>query len=241
MGHPNEGTVRDIYAAMARGDGRAIGAPIHTDAVWHIPGHSQLTGTYTGLNEVFDFWRRVAEMSDDGLRLEVLDVLANDERAAGLSAAGRPAAPTCSRNRGFTTCASRMGLSPRRGSTTRIRTPMASSGAGEPDVAARRVPVHTPSGHRHTSSQDHATDVGPLRNGLTRPEPGRPERVRQSASPRLRDWARSRPVELVARGGQSRPSPGRLGRTRPFARGPCARAPTYWVVVRSTTTGSAFL
>jgi uncharacterized protein len=82
MGHPNEGKVRDIYAAMARGDGRALAASIRADAVWHIPGRSQLAGTYTGLDEVFDFWRRVAEMSDDGLRLQVLDVLANDERAA---------------------------------------------------------------------------------------------------------------------------------------------------------------
>lgn len=82
MGHAHEARIREVYAAMARGDGRALAATIHPDAVWHIPGSSQLAGIYRGLDEVFGFWRRVAEMSDGGLQLEVLDVLANDDRAA---------------------------------------------------------------------------------------------------------------------------------------------------------------
>lgn len=82
MGHSQEARIQEAYAAMARGDGRALAAIIHADAIWHIPGHSQLAGVYRGRDEVFGFWRRVAEMSDSGLQLEVLDVLANDDRAA---------------------------------------------------------------------------------------------------------------------------------------------------------------
>ena len=41
---------------------------------------SPLAGTYVGLKEIFSFWKRVAELAPGGLRLEVLDVLANDDR-----------------------------------------------------------------------------------------------------------------------------------------------------------------
>ena len=81
MSHPNEALLRETYAAMARGDGRAIAANIAPDAVWHIPGASPLAGDKRGLDELFAFWRHVAELSGGGMRLELRDVLANDERA----------------------------------------------------------------------------------------------------------------------------------------------------------------
>ena len=79
--HPNEQVLRQAYAAMARGDGRQLAAFLDPSATWHIPGASPLAGTYTGLNEIFAFWKRVAELAPGGLRLEVLDVLANESRA----------------------------------------------------------------------------------------------------------------------------------------------------------------
>lgn len=78
--HPNEQALRQGYAAMARGDGRQLAALLDQSATWHIPGSSPLAGTYTGLNEIFAFWKRVAELAPGGLRLEVLDVLANETR-----------------------------------------------------------------------------------------------------------------------------------------------------------------
>jgi len=81
LSHPNEALLRDTYAAMARGDGKAIAASISPDAVWHIPGSSPLAGDKRGLDELFAFWRHIAELSGGGMRLEVRDVLANDERA----------------------------------------------------------------------------------------------------------------------------------------------------------------
>lgn len=78
--HPNEKLLRDGYAAMARGDGKVLGAMLTPDALWMIPGRSLLAGHYTGLTQIFNFWKRVAELAPGGLRLEVQDVMANEER-----------------------------------------------------------------------------------------------------------------------------------------------------------------
>lgn len=78
--HPNERALRDGYAAMARGDGRVLAQLLHPEAEWHVPGRSPLAGTYRGLDAIFGFWKRVATLAPGGLRLEVLDVLANDAR-----------------------------------------------------------------------------------------------------------------------------------------------------------------
>jgi uncharacterized protein len=79
--HPTESQIRAGYAAMASGDGRALAAMLDPQAQWHIPGNSPLAGTYKGLGAIFDFWKKVMQLADGGMRLEVLDVLANDERA----------------------------------------------------------------------------------------------------------------------------------------------------------------
>lgn len=82
--HPNEELVRSTYAAMARGDGRALGKVLGPDTEWVIPGSSALAGHYTGPDEIFGFWKRVAEKTGGGLALHVEDVLANDHRAVAL-------------------------------------------------------------------------------------------------------------------------------------------------------------
>ena len=59
---------------------------------WIICGAGPLAGTYTGPNEIFGFWKRVAAKTGGGLELELEDVLANDERAVALvSVRGRRA------------------------------------------------------------------------------------------------------------------------------------------------------
>ncbi|MDP3521299.1 MAG: nuclear transport factor 2 family protein [Hydrogenophaga sp.] len=78
--HAIEKKLRDGYAAMARGDGAALAQLLASDATWHIPGHSLLAGQYQGAEQIFRFWKKVAALSGGGMRLEVVDVLANDER-----------------------------------------------------------------------------------------------------------------------------------------------------------------
>ena len=54
------------------------------DTQWIIRGEGALAGTYTGPDEIFAFWKSVARKTGGGLRLELRDVLANDERAVAL-------------------------------------------------------------------------------------------------------------------------------------------------------------
>ena len=43
-----------------------------------------MAGTYTGPDEIFGLWKRIAEQTGRGLVLTVIDVLANDDRAVVL-------------------------------------------------------------------------------------------------------------------------------------------------------------
>jgi uncharacterized protein len=84
VAHPNEQVIRELYAAMDRGDGRALAKSLRPDTRWIIAGHGKLAGTYVGKDAIFDFWRRVAQETGGGLRLSLRDVLANDARAVAL-------------------------------------------------------------------------------------------------------------------------------------------------------------
>jgi ketosteroid isomerase-like protein len=73
-----------MYDAMARGDGRQLARALTDETRWVMPGRGTLSGTYTGPTEIFGLWKRIAEQSGGGLRLELRDVLANDDRAVAL-------------------------------------------------------------------------------------------------------------------------------------------------------------
>lgn len=82
--HPNELLIRDMYNAMARADGRRLAQFLTAETRWIMPGRGHFSGTYTGPDEIFEFWKRVAHQSGGGLQLELHDVLANDDRAVAL-------------------------------------------------------------------------------------------------------------------------------------------------------------
>ena len=46
--------VRRLYAAAAAGDLAAVGECFHEDAVWYLPGTSQLAGTHRGWPSIRD-------------------------------------------------------------------------------------------------------------------------------------------------------------------------------------------
>jgi ketosteroid isomerase-like protein len=85
MTHPNETLTREALAAFQRGDMDAIQAYFAPNIVWHVPGRGQLAGDFTGVGEVLGFFGKTMELSNGTFRLEVHDVLANDEHAAVLS------------------------------------------------------------------------------------------------------------------------------------------------------------
>ncbi|HWN61963.1 MAG TPA: nuclear transport factor 2 family protein [Streptosporangiaceae bacterium] len=55
------------------------------DAVWHAQGVRPLSGDYHGRDQVFGFFGRLAEETGGTFRLDVHDILANDEHTAVLA------------------------------------------------------------------------------------------------------------------------------------------------------------
>jgi ketosteroid isomerase-like protein len=85
MGHPHEDLIRRGYDAFSRGDMDTLRELFHPDIVWHAPGRSQLAGDHQGLDTVLGYFGRTMELTGGSFRVEVHDVVANDEHAVGLN------------------------------------------------------------------------------------------------------------------------------------------------------------
>jgi uncharacterized protein len=85
MAHPYEETLRESYAALARGDIDAVTKEWTDDIVWHIPGRGEHAGDYTGIPAFLDVFGRVMELTGGTYKSEVHDVLANDDHAVVLA------------------------------------------------------------------------------------------------------------------------------------------------------------
>jgi len=85
MAHPNEDLLRKGFDAFGRGDMDALRELFADDVVWHFPGKGQLAGDYRGKEEVLGFLGKSFELSGGTLRLEIHDVLANDEHGTVLT------------------------------------------------------------------------------------------------------------------------------------------------------------
>jgi ketosteroid isomerase-like protein len=84
MAHPNEELARKGYDAFAAGDLDTIREILADDIQWHVGGRSPLAGDYKGKDEVFAFFAKLVELSGGTFRVDVHDVLANDEHAVVL-------------------------------------------------------------------------------------------------------------------------------------------------------------
>ena len=84
MTHGNEDLIRSGYEAFGRGDVAAVAALFADDIAWHIGGASLISGDYRGPQEVMGFFGQLGELSGGTFRLEVHDILANDEHAVVL-------------------------------------------------------------------------------------------------------------------------------------------------------------
>jgi ketosteroid isomerase-like protein len=85
MGHPNEDLIRRGYDAFSSGDMQTLRELFHPDIVWHTPGRSQLAGDHQGVDAVLGFFGQTMELTGGTFRVEVHDVVANDEHAVGLN------------------------------------------------------------------------------------------------------------------------------------------------------------
>ena len=82
--HPDEEVVRRGYDAFSRGDMQALRELFDPDIVWHTPGRSQLAGDHRGVDAVLGFFGRTMELTGGTFRIELHDVVANDEHVVGL-------------------------------------------------------------------------------------------------------------------------------------------------------------
>jgi ketosteroid isomerase-like protein len=83
--HPNIARLKKGYEAFAAGDMDTLRDLFVDDILWHVPGNNPLAGDYKGRDEVFGFFARIAQETGGNFRLELHDVLSNDEHAVALA------------------------------------------------------------------------------------------------------------------------------------------------------------
>jgi uncharacterized protein len=84
MAHSNEDLARRGYEAFIQGDMQGVSDLLSDDIVWHVGGRSPLAGDYRGKDEVLGFLAKTMELTGGTFRLEIHDVLANDEHVTAL-------------------------------------------------------------------------------------------------------------------------------------------------------------
>src|SRR3989442_13420400 len=98
--HPNAALVERLYAAFDAGDAESLKKLIAEDAVWHVPGSTEISGDHRGHEAIFAYFQKLAELSGGTFWAGLVDVLPSDMHAAGFAAAiggrgGRGLEPTC--------------------------------------------------------------------------------------------------------------------------------------------------
>jgi ketosteroid isomerase-like protein len=77
--HANVQRSRRAYEAFGKGDMDTVGELIADDAVYHISGNNPLSGDYKGKKAIFGFFGKLMEVTGGTFKLEVHDILANDD------------------------------------------------------------------------------------------------------------------------------------------------------------------
>ena len=85
MAHPNEDLLRRGYEAFGKGDMATMTELFADDIVWHAPGNNPLSGDHKGRDSVLALLGKSAELSGGTVKVEVHDILANDEHGVALT------------------------------------------------------------------------------------------------------------------------------------------------------------
>jgi ketosteroid isomerase-like protein len=83
--HPNESLGREANAAFGRGDLNALQNYFAEDIRWHIPGRGPLAGHHEGIAQVMGLLSKISELSRGTARLDLHDILANDNHTVTLA------------------------------------------------------------------------------------------------------------------------------------------------------------
>lgn len=79
--HANVQRSRRAYEAFGKGDMETVGKLLADDVVWHVGGNNPLSGEYRGKDAVFGFFGKLMEVTGGTFKLEVHDILANDDHS----------------------------------------------------------------------------------------------------------------------------------------------------------------
>ena len=80
MDHPNIDLVRNLYGAFMAGDAERLRAAFDPDVRLDVSGFDPSAGSYEGVDAVLGYFFAADHMDD--YQLEVVDMLASDERVA---------------------------------------------------------------------------------------------------------------------------------------------------------------
>lgn len=80
--HPNVERMEAFLDAYAARDTDGIGAALADQAVWHVGGTHSFSGNYRGREAILDYFEKVSAATGGTLRLDPIELLANDERGA---------------------------------------------------------------------------------------------------------------------------------------------------------------
>src|SRR5437588_1674789 len=68
------------------GDAAGVGSLLTSDVEWHVPGRSQIAGTYRGIDDVLDYFERRRALAGGTLRLHPGELLVGEgEHVAALT------------------------------------------------------------------------------------------------------------------------------------------------------------
>jgi uncharacterized protein len=84
MSESNAVIIRSAYEAFAQGKISAVFAAFDESITWHVPGHSPLSGDYTGHDQIGGFFQRTMELSGGAFKIDVHHVLAADDLVVAL-------------------------------------------------------------------------------------------------------------------------------------------------------------
>ena len=80
--HPNVQRLTGFLDAYAAGDQEVIRGALADEAVWHVGGTHRFSGDYRGREAILDYFERVGAETAGTLRLDPIELVANDQRGA---------------------------------------------------------------------------------------------------------------------------------------------------------------
>lgn len=80
--HPNALRARQALDTFMRGDLERYREFFDDDVAWHVGGYHPLSGDYRGRDALFEYFDRIANLSEKTLNIEPLAILGSDHHVA---------------------------------------------------------------------------------------------------------------------------------------------------------------